>query len=561
MKKNIHNIIIAAAFLIFFSVVAACTKSFDGYVEDPTTNRAFVPRDFRVRTAQDTAVFTWNLGTLASGRRYTYKVEISGDSTFQTVEYAQLTDTLGIKVLDPTLAVNKKYYARLRVEPYFGSEASRWVNSPSSFRLGGQQYLKLIRDFEVNSTSVILHWYTNSSTSGIDKVLLTKENDPQFISVPVSASEAQAGEKVISGLTPGTKYSIQLMAGTKSKGLAALATPTAPTYTSTLTNGADLAAAITSAANGDVIGLEPGTYVLSSIFNLSSKRITLRSTSNNPLNTKVKIRELNLVGDSAAVTLLGLDVDGNYSGTSKGGTFIQLKGTGGDGNAATFGNIRLENCHVHNFTRAIIRGNYGTAANSHIIPAINISNCLIYDVNPSGSDTYYMFSLEKLQVLNINISKSTFYNLGDGLINMSTTLTGTAIPAITIDQSTFNNIGSQGKYLLYDVTNNRVVANIKNSIFANSPLSGQSINGTAFRSTNTNSTLAFTNNNYFKLNSSSTSTSKLVLTGLSQSGNYEIDLGWTAVTNSFSLGNLPPDSPLLKASSSGNTIGDPRWAY
>lgn len=561
MKRTINKIVLATGFLAFIGILAACTKSFEGYMEDPTTNRAFVPRDFRVRTVQDTAIFTWNLGALASGRRYTYKVEISGDSTFQTVDYSQLTDTLGIKILDPDIAVNKRYFARLRVEPYFDSQASRWLNSASSFRLTGQQYLKLIRDFEIFSTSVVLHWYVNTSTSGIDKVVLTKDNDAQSTTVAVSPSEAQAGAKTITGLVPGTRYSVQLMAGTKSKGLASFATPAAPVYTHTLTSGSDLAAAITSAANGEVIGLDPGTYVISSVFNLTGKRLTLRSTSNNPADTKIKIREFNLVGDSAAVTFVGVDIDGNYSGTSRGGAFIQLKGAGADGNAATFGSVRLENCYVHNFTRAIIRANYGTAANSHTIPNISINNCLVYDINPAGNDTYYMLSLEKLLVLNINISKSTFYNLGDGLINMGTTLTGTSIPMITIDQSTFNNIGSQGKYLLYDVTNNRVVANVRNSIFGNTPLAGQSINGTAFRSTNTNSTLTFINNNYFKLNSSSTSASKLVLTGLNQSGNYEIDLGWAAATTNFSLAGLAADSPLFKASSSGNAIGDPRWAY
>ena len=561
MKINLKNKMIQAGLLFVIFIVAACTKNFDGVVEDPSTNRAFVPRDFRLRAVQDTAIFTWNLGALASGRRYTYKVEISTDSTFQTVDHSELTDTLGIKILDPIIAVNKKYFARLRVEPYLGSDASRWINAPSSFRVLGQQFLKLIRDFEISPNSVTLHWYVNGNTSGVDKVLLTKDDASQAEVISVSASEAQLGEKIITTLTPGSKYTIQLLAGGKSKGLASFSTPALPVYSTTLASGADLAAALTAAAHGDVIGLDPGTYTLSAPYNLAGKRVTIRSVSNNPADTKIKVRELNLVGDSAGVNIIGVDLDGNYSGTSKGSTFIQLKGAGADGNAAIFQNIRLDNCHIHDFTRALIRGHYGSTANVHVLPSMTIYNSIIYNINQSGADGYYMFSLEKLLILNLTISKSTLYSLGAGLINMSSTLQGPSIPAISIEQSTLNNIGSQNKYLLFDVTNNKVVANVRNSIFANTPISGHTINGTAFRSTNSSSTLTFSNNNYFKLRPSSTSSSKLVLTGLSQSGNHEVDLGWSSTTTNFSLSALPADSPLLKASSSGSTIGDPRWAY
>lgn len=558
MKINIYNITLQACLAFSILLVSSCTKNFDGFVEDPSTNRAFVPTELRTRTSQDTAIISWRLGTLASGKKYTYKVEVSTDSLFGTVDYTETTDTLGIKVLDPELTVNKTYYTRVRVEPFLDAGASNWVRSASSFRISGQQFLKVIRDFEITGTSVTLHWYLNSGSSEINKVILTGAGSAT--SVDVSPGEAQAGEKVITGLTPNMNYSVQLLAGQKSKGLASFSTPKVPVYTRTLSSGEDLAAAITAAAHGDVIGLDPGTYTINSFYSITNKNVTVRSTSNNPADTRLKIRELNLVGDSAGVSIIGVDIDGNYSGSSNAAAFLQLKGAGANGNAAIFGNIRFDNCYIHNFTRAIMIANHGSAANNHRLPSLTINNCRVYNINGNGNDGYYMFTMEKLLILNLNLSRSTFYSLGAGLFNMSTNLSSTLVPKITVDYCTFNNLGSQAKYLFIDANANKIDFNFRNSILANSPITG-TINATAFRATNTSSALKFTNNNFFKLNSAAAGGSKINLTGLAQSGNYEIDLGWSSATTDFNLRSLATDSPIFKASTGGNTIGDPRWAY
>jgi len=546
--------------LFLIAITGACKRNIDGFVEDPSTNRAFVPANLRVRTVQDSAIVSWNLGTLASGKKYTYKVEFATDTLFQNVEYTQTTDTLAVKVVDPTLTVNKTYFARVRVEPFQSAAASRWVNS-SSFRISGQQFLKIIRDFEITETSVKFHWQVNSATAGINKIALI--NGSNTTTVDVTAAEAQTGEKNVAGLLPDTRYTVQLIADKKSKGLASFSTLKTPVYTRTLSTGDNLETAIASAADGDVIGLNAGVYTISSFLSIAGKGITIRSVSNNPLNTKIRFRELSLVGDSAGVNLIGLDIDGNYGGTSNSAAFLHLKGAGANGNPAAFKSIRIENCWIHNYTRALMLGNYGasvsgTTPNAHVLKNLTITNSKIYDINPTGIDTYYVLSLERLQIINLNLSKSTFYNLGCGLINLSWTLTGTDLPIVTIDYCTFNNIGSQNKYLLVEAAN-KITFNLRNSILANSPLQGQTINSVAFKA-GASSVLNFTNTNFFKLNSASGGP-KLVLTGLAQSSIYEIDLGWSASTTDFSLVSLPVDSPLHRASTASNTVGDPRWAY
>lgn len=546
--------------LSLIAIIGACKRNIDGFVEDPSTSRAFIPANLKVRTVQDSAIVSWNLGALASGKKYTYKVEFATDTLFKNIEYTQTTDTLAVKLVDPVLTVNKTYFARVRVEPFQSAAASRWVNS-SSFRISGQQFLKIIRDFEITETSVKLHWQVNAATTGINKIALI--NGSVTTIIDITAAEAQAGEKNLNGLIPDTRYTVQLIADKKSKGLASFSTLKTPVYTKTLSPSDNLESAITSAADGEVIGLNPGLYTISSFLSIAGKGITLRSITNNPANTKIRFRELSLVGDSAGVNLIGLDIDGNYGGASNSGAFLHLKGAGANGNAAAFKSIRVENCWIHNYTRALMLGNYGPSVsgstpNAHVLKNFNIINSKIYDINPTGIDSYYVLSLERLQVINLNISKSTFYNLGCGLINLSWTLTGVELPIVTIDYCTFNNIGSQNKYLLVEAAN-RITFNLRNSILANSPLQGQTINNVAFKA-GASSVLNFSNSNFFKLNTASGGT-KLSLTGLAQSSNYEIDLGWSGSTTDFSLVSLPPNSPLHKASTASNTVGDPRWAY
>jgi hypothetical protein len=138
----------------------------------------------------------------------------------------------------------------------------------------------------------------------------------------------------------------------------------------------------------------------------------------------------------------------------------------------------------------------------------------------------------------------------------------TIVPAVTIDACTFNNFGSGNKYLFLDANANKLILNIRNSIFANSPMPGGTIQGTAFRASASGNVLNFTNNNYFNLFSTSTGTqAPLGLTGLNQVAFNTTNLGWTATTTNFSLQSQPANSKIFSMSSGGGAVGDPRWTY
>ena len=216
---------------------------------------------------------------------------------------------------------------------------------------------------------------------------------------------------------------------------------------------------------------------------------------------------------------------------------------------------------IHDFSRCVIRGNYGANPNDQKIGSIGINNTIIYNVDQTNVQGYYMFSFEKLQLNSFAMTKSTLYNMGEGLINMSTTLAApTTAPTISFDYCTMNSIGGNTKYLFMDANNNKVTFSFTNSILANTPISA-SIQSAALRATGSGSLLSFSNNNYFKTLVTAGGNTALAYTGMIQNSNYQIDLGWTAATTNFLLTPTASNTAVFGASSNGSTVGDPRWAY
>lgn len=537
----------------------SCVRSVDGAIEDASANRPFLPTGFTVKTVRDTANFSWTLPVLSAGKRYTYTVDISQDSTFQQIDVTKTVDTLGFTLVEPALAVGKRYYTRMRVNAFRGSQPTAYLSVEKPFTLPGQNFLRVIRDFEITSTSALVHWYAN--VPGLDKAVLTTDKGI-VTDVAITGADNSGGLKLFNSLTPATKYTLQLFAGAKSQGILNFTTSKAMVYSTVLNSGDNLITAINNAADSAVIGLNPGTYTLgTSVFTMTGKMVTIASVSGNPNDTKINVRELNLAGNKAGLVLSGVEINGNYSGTSYGVQFLVLRGAATAGEPATFADVRLDNCIIHDFTRCLVLGNQGTVSNNHVINSFTINNCIIYNIDRAGTSTYYNISLEKTLFTNLNITKSTFYNMGGGLINMSTALAaGSAIPTVTLDFCTFNNVGGSNKNLLIDANTNAVYYTLKNSILGNSP-QVSNLNNNAFRCTGAGRILDFLNNNYFKLNATYGATTPVNLTGLNQVACISADLGWAPGATTFSLNTLPSTHPVMSLSASGSTVGDPRWAY
>lgn len=546
-----NNIIFKKGWLLLLvlgiALVYSCKK------EDPNEGleapRIFKPSGITVRTTETDAKITWTAPLLTSNLKLAYAAEFSQDSTFVTSEFSMQTDTSGLLVADDKLKVRKKYYVRVKALSLNGQPESNWMVS-RSFSISGEQFFSLINELEILETQVTLRWKV---AAGLDKITLQKK-DAAMVDYPINATEAAAGLKVITGLDAGSEYTAEIWQGAKSKGIRTFETLKPTVYATILNPGDDIVAAITNAANGDVIGLNPGTYLAgTSNYSIIQKAITLKSTSSDPKNTKVTFKEFILNGTGAGIKFNGIELDGTPSGSAY---FLNLVSGNSNADAANFEPIELFNCIVRGATTSFLRADRGSAASTYKMDHITISNTLVYDIGSTLG--YHFLHLNKLQFAALNIRKSTFYNVGRALITNSTVLTSNP-PVITIDYSTFNNLGAGNHYVLLDAGANPVRFNVTNSIIANVPRVGATVNAAAVRATGAGSGVVFSNNNTFNFVAASGGATLTFPTNITiMSGNQSTSLGWTNATTTF---QLPADSPLRTASSEGGAIGDPRWTF
>lgn len=545
MKTNLFSIGTLGAFLVILLSISACKKDPNEGLEAP---RLFKPGGISIKTDATSAKVSWAAPVLSSKQSLSYLTEFSKDSTFASSEFSIKTDTIGIVVTDEKLAVRKKYYVRVRAEATANQPESQWQVS-SGFSITGEQLFLPVRELEILETQITLRW---KPTAGLDKITLTPK-DGTATSLSISASEATAGVKIVSGLLPGTSYTTEIFLGTRSKGLLEISTLATTVYATILNSGADIVAAVNAAANNAVIGLNPGTYSAGSAnFTLLQKSITLKSTSGNPKDTKVNFKEFTLRGTGAGIGLDGIELDGTPSGSLY---FINPTGVLADAEKAEFANVKINNCIIHGATTSFMRANRGAAAGDYKIDQIVVKNSVVYDIGSTLG--YICFHLDKLQFNALTVTKSTFYDIGQAFLSCSTVITGTP-PIITIDYCTFNNFGANGRYVFMDANANPVRFSMTNSIVANVPRASGTVNGVTMRATGATTTLVFSYNNTFNFTNGTGTTLIQPSANTAQAGNQTIGLGWVAATTDFTL---PLTSPLRTASSSAAPIGDPRWTY
>jgi len=533
--------------VLIAATLNACKKSED-QPDEPA--RLFKPSEVKITAGETKAKLTWTVPIMATGKVLKYNIDFSTDSTFATVKYSATSDTAGVTVTEDNIPVRTKFYARVKAAATADQPESKYVRS-SVFQLTGTQLFSAVRDNDIKETNVTLRF---TPTVGLSTIVLTPING-NAVTATLNSADALAGVKLISGLTAGTPYSAELFADTKSKGLVIFTTLAPTNYTVRLNPGDDLATAITNAADGATIGLNPGTYTLATASFITRKTITIKSTSGNPSDTKVNYKEIDIEGTGAGITLSGIEFDGTAGASLYFLNFIGSQAS--NGSAATFTSVVVDNCIAHGSTTAFLRGDRGTAARDFKITNITVNNSMVYDMGLNGSSAYYTLHVNKMQFNTIAVSKSTFYNAGPGLVSASTTYTGDVVPTVAVTNSTFNGFGGNAKYALLDASANPIRFTIQNSIMANTPKSG-TVNAAAIRATGAGNTLAISNSNYFNLSSALTGGTALNFGTAALTSNQTINLGWTPTTTDFTL---PAASPLRTAGSTGGAIGDPRWTY
>jgi len=546
LKKQINPVALLLLCFVLFAV--SCKKN------DPnaglTPPRLFMPGGLSVSASDTVATISWTASLFSSGQNLNYTTQFSRDSTFATVDYTKVVDSLNIRVTQSTIKIRTPYYVRVKANAYQDQPESKW-SPQKGFNLTGEQLFFPIRELELTENSVVLRWKTSPN---VTKIVLTPTSGTAS-SLTLSSTEISTGIKSITGLSGNTTYSAELFNNSTSRGILTFTTAVTPVYSVILNSGADLVAAVNAAANNAVIGLNPGTYTATTTnVTVLQKTITIRSTSNNPTNTKVNYKEFDIKGTGAGINFVGIELDGTTAGSLY---FINPVGLTADGDKAAFTQATMNNCIIHGSTTSFLRANRGTNGGDQSMDNITIRNCVIYDM---GSTLGYSFlHLDKLQFNTLNVSKTTMYNIGRELLSCSTTLTTTP-PNITFDYCTINNFGASGLYVLMDANANPVKFNLTNSIIGNVPRPAGTVNNVVLRANGVGSAVVFNNNNTFNFTNGAATPAALTFptSNITMIGNQSINLGWTATTTDFTL---PPTSPLRIASNVSTPIGDPRWTY
>lgn len=489
-----------------------------------------------------------------------YTLQISKD-TFRTVLQTVKIDTNGH--LFEGLDFETNYQLQVKANAKDTIYNSKWstlgaIKTPKLPSILGTPLAADLTD-----KTVKVKW-TNSGAA-VTSLKVSKASDNSLVKeVPLDGTDIANQFKIVTGLTAKTKYNISIYSGTTLRGTESYTTNEPSLYTVTLKPGDDLVTAVTNAANGDVIGLDPGVYNCLDAsakyagLVLNQKTITIVSTSGNPNNTKVNFREITLKGTGAGVSLKGIEFDGASANatTEQALYFINLVGLTTDAEAATFTNVNVENCVIRNMGNCLVRANRGTAINSHKIGTMRFSECVIGDC--MALNAYTFFTLDKLEFTKLEIVKSTLKNLGRAFFSWSTAMTTPSTPVLSIDQCTINNFGRDGRGNAFlDANANAITATIKNSIIANAPYPSHTITS-LFRATAAiGSTMGNTNIYNLVKEIKETPEELTFPVILAQSNNKKVALTWTAATTDFTL---PAGSELRTSSASGGPIGDPRWA-
>lgn len=553
MKLSAYKFLIALTLLF----ALGCEKKIQD--EEFIPERMFTPGEVTITEGETQVKLLWRPSLFTETIAEEYTVEISDDSTFAGApDYSVVVDTNTVTVSDAELTVKHDYFARIKANANSNSSESHWVRT-AAFQISGEQIFHAISDADLKDKSVILKWRV---TPGITKIVFTPDGEAAVDSL-VSPAEATAGAKSFKNLTPETKYTAEIFAGALSKGFIEFTTKELSLYTVTLAPAESLLDAVNAAANNDVIGLQPGTYdikdgagVFANLVVLQ-KNITITSISGDPSNTKVNFKEITLKGTGAGVALKGIEFDGGPS-TSAGQEalyFLNLVGTASDDAAATFTDILVENCIVHDMGNDFLRGNRA-ANNAHKINSVKVKNSRVY--NSAMINTNYTFlQVNKLEFATIEFSNSTMYNLGRGLIDWDANITVPPTTNILIDQCTINTVGKANlDNSLLDLNTNTISVTIRNSIIANIPYAADSVGNNLMRGAN--STVTVTHCNTFNMKNGKVVLLDLTFPGtVAQVNNKTIDLGWTPATTNFSL---PAGHELRTSGTTGGPVGDPRWA-
>lgn len=404
--KTIQNI--ACRLLIMTPMVLLWISCKD---DDQELNlpRRFQPADFDITGGETSATIKWNESLFTIPGEVEYKIELSKDPDFSTIDVTKTTTETEVSVLDTEIDIKTDYYARVQALGKGNVGDSNWLIS-EPFQITGEIFILPIFEYDILITEVLIKWIPGKD---VGKIIVTPEGG-SAIEVVVSGTEAAAGQKLVEGLAQNTLYTVELQNGEGvSKGGSSFRTK--PSYEGSniidlrgiTGNPKILRDTLQDVAAGSIIWLKRGEiYTIDNTDNAAlrviGKSVTIMSGPElNPEFAKIHLTtNFNFVASSSIDSVVFKDLV--FKGVRAGGASFDNDYVINSNVVATVGTIRLENCKISRL-RGTVRAQ--TASTGTKIANYFINNCVIDSIREFA----VVMASASSSFANVKISNSTFY--------------------------------------------------------------------------------------------------------------------------------------------------------
>ncbi|WP_343588518.1 DUF5123 domain-containing protein [Flavobacterium sp.] len=368
------------AVMLLALAVSSCESYNEAVIDSLDVNRAFSPVGISAVVRNKTTVeLNWTVKDDADH----YVVEISADdANFGTI-YKTLNVAPTELPVQIALEGETVYSFRVKAISATGLEDSKWSIATAT-TLAPELFLP-IQDGDIEAKQATLRWTPNNSVAQI--VL-----NSGAITHTLTATEKTEGIAIITGLSPETAYTAELVNGAKKSGKT--------TFTTGIDIGTgilvkaedDLNAKINEAASGSILVLMPGDYTVFTGEVVLNKSITLRGLRS---YDKPKLHvKFTLNAGTSNLSLIDLDLEGTAVGDSN---FITLSGA-----STSYGDILISGCNVHDYLRALVYGNAAAAK----LNSFTVDNSIVKNVNTNAQADFIDF--RNTYVANVVVKNSTF---------------------------------------------------------------------------------------------------------------------------------------------------------
>ncbi len=392
-------------FLITLLAVAFFSACDDELKEitDFDTDRLFRPIGFQATMNRTVVTLKW----AAVQDAVDYTLQISQDSLFNTVYIDVDTEELQYIV---ELAGATRYFARIRANAADPAKNSGF-NARLSFQTPSENLFAEFVSSMVAMNAIEVNWSPGVNATHL---LLTVDGEnPQTFDI--SATEAASGSKQITSL-PNANYRVQLMNNEIVRGSVNVLVE----GDVLISAGQTLSAALSAAAPGQVLLLEPGVvYQTGTGTYRFDKNIKIRGIT--PYN--LPVLAMTAGGPSASSAMFGFVADSDFEYLR----FENIEFTGFcDNNTAevkvgyifnnnlkaTVDEVSFTNCIIRNFGNTPFRLQANT---QQVVDLVKFDKCIIHDIG--FTSTYAVVNSNSADFINkIHFINSTIYNFRGSLV-------------------------------------------------------------------------------------------------------------------------------------------------